>query len=141
MAGGFGIWATHFVAMLAFEPGLASGYHLGLTALSLVHAIVLTGTGLATAQLRSLPAAPVLGGIVLGGGIAAMHYTGMAAYEVAEHIQRDSVLVAASLVLGSALGAAGLSIAPPIAASAEACSAPSFCSSRSAATTSPRWAR
>ncbi len=111
VAGGFGIWATHFIAMLAFEPGLPSGYHLGLTALSLVYAIVLTGLGLTLAQLRSLPAAPVLGGIVLGGGIAAMHYTGMVAYEVAGHVQWDPSLVAASLVLGSLLGAAGLSAA------------------------------
>ena len=31
VATGFGTWATHFVAMLAFEPGVPSGYDLGLT--------------------------------------------------------------------------------------------------------------
>ena len=36
LAGGSGIWATHFIAMLAFEPGLPSAYHIGLTSLSLV---------------------------------------------------------------------------------------------------------
>ena len=35
---GFGIWATHFVAMLAFTPGIPSGYNVVLTILSLVAA-------------------------------------------------------------------------------------------------------
>ncbi len=111
VAGGSGIWATHFIAMLAFEPGLASGYDLGLTALSLVNAILLTGAGLSLAQWRELPLAPALGGLVLGSGIAAMHYTGMAAYEVVGHIHWDAVLVAASLILGGVLGAAALTVA------------------------------
>jgi len=110
-AGGFGIWATHFIAMLAFEPGLASGYDFRLTALSLVNAIVLTGLGLSLTQLRVLPAAPALGGLVLGGGIAAMHYTGMAAYEVAGRIRWDPGLVVASLALGGLFGAAALTVA------------------------------
>src|SRR5271170_8302202 len=48
---GFGIWATHFVAMLAFTPGLPGGYNIVLTVLSLVAAIVLTGVGLTVALL------------------------------------------------------------------------------------------
>src|SRR5687768_3108329 len=44
-ATGFGIWATHFIAMLAFEPGIPSGYNITLTVLSLIAAIVLTGIG------------------------------------------------------------------------------------------------
>src|SRR5258708_83102 len=43
---GFGIWATHFVAMLAFSPGIPSGYNITLTLLSLVVAIALTAAGL-----------------------------------------------------------------------------------------------
>ena len=37
---GFGIWATHFIAMLAFTPGIPSGYNIALTILSPVAAIV-----------------------------------------------------------------------------------------------------
>lgn len=110
-SGGSGIWATHFVAMLAFEPGLPNGYDLPLTALSLVFALALTGTGLALALVRGFPGAAAAGGIVLGSGIAAMHYTGMAAYEVRGHISWDPVLVTASLVLGGFLGAAALAVA------------------------------
>jgi len=110
VAGGSGIWATHFIAMLAFEPSLPTGYATRLTILSLAYAIALTGAGLAVALSRRLPAAPVLGGLVLGGGIAAMHYTGMAAFEVPGHLRWDRTLVAVSLILGGVLGAAALQV-------------------------------
>ena len=45
-AGGCGIWATHFIAMLAYEPDLGAGYSFGLTILSLIIAAVVTGVGL-----------------------------------------------------------------------------------------------
>ena len=110
VAGGSGIWATHFVAMLAFEPGLPHAYNLGLTALSLLYAIVLTGAGL-TLALAAHRLAAFAGGAVVGGGIAAMHYTGMAAYEVPGTLHWDPVLVTASIVVGSVLGGAALTIA------------------------------
>ena len=50
---GFGIWATHFIAMLAFTPGIPSGYNIILTILSLVAAILLTGAGLAVSLTPS----------------------------------------------------------------------------------------
>ncbi|TIX34132.1 MAG: bifunctional diguanylate cyclase/phosphodiesterase, partial [Mesorhizobium sp.] len=31
IATGFGIWATHFIAMLAFQPAVSSGYNIALT--------------------------------------------------------------------------------------------------------------
>lgn len=40
IASGFGIWATHFIAMLAYDPGVVLGYQTDLTALSLAVAIV-----------------------------------------------------------------------------------------------------
>ena len=46
---GFGIWATHFIAMLAFSPGIPNAYNIALTFLSLIAAILLTGAGLAVA--------------------------------------------------------------------------------------------
>src|SRR4029077_15574898 len=79
---GFGIWATHFIAMLAFSPGMPTGYNIALTSLSLVAAIVLTGVGLAVAVAPSVRGAEWLGGAIVGGGIAAMHYIGMAAFEI-----------------------------------------------------------
>ncbi len=111
LAGGSGIWATHFVAMLAFEPSVPSGYELKLTALSLIYAVVITGGGLVISHKRELPHAPLLGGLILGFGISTTHYTGMAAYEIAGHLSWDVTLVIISLIIGLILGSASLQIA------------------------------
>ncbi|GJD52986.1 putative signaling protein [Methylobacterium crusticola] len=100
LAGGSGIWATHFIAMLAFSPGLPSGYDVSLTAFSLLLAVVLVGGGFAVAAASEEAWAGWLGGAVVGGGIAAMHYTGMAAYQVAGRFAWDPVPAAASVVVG-----------------------------------------
>jgi diguanylate cyclase len=109
-ATGFGIWATHFIAMLAFSPGIPSGYNIALTILSLVAAIALTGVGLGISVSRSLPGMSWLGGAIVGGGIATMHYTGMAAFEIAGRIDWDPALVATSIALGAVIGAVALNI-------------------------------
>src|SRR5262249_50951918 len=44
---GSGVWATHFVAMLAFRPNLTMGYDIALTVLSVVVAMLVTGGGFA----------------------------------------------------------------------------------------------
>ncbi|MET3481629.1 EAL domain-containing protein [Methylobacterium sp. 1973] len=106
-AGGSGIWATHFLAMLAFEPGLPSGYGVGLTLLSYVDAVAITGLGFALATTgRRIQAA--LGGAVVGCGIAVMHYTGMAAFQVPGHLVWNPVPVVISVGLAAAFGAAAL---------------------------------
>ncbi|WP_244486105.1 bifunctional diguanylate cyclase/phosphodiesterase [Bradyrhizobium viridifuturi] len=108
---GYGIWATHFIAMLAYEPGVPTGYGIVLTALSLAVAMMLTsgGLGLATSE-NSRWRAPV-GGAVIGAGIASMHYLGMWALEVPGHVVWSMDLVAASIVLGMLFGYAALAIA------------------------------
>ena len=107
---GFGIWATHFVAMLAFTPGIPSGYNIILTILSLVAAIALTGAGLAVSLTPGWRHGPWAGGAIVAGGIAAMHYTGMAAFEIAGVILWDPVLVVLSIVLGAVFGAVALPV-------------------------------
>jgi diguanylate cyclase len=107
---GFGIWATHFIAMLAFSPGLPSVYNISLTVLSLVVAIVVTGIGLAIAIGANGWPTAWLGGIVVGSGIAAMHYIGMAAFEVQGHIAWNPELVAASIALGCVIGTLALPV-------------------------------
>jgi diguanylate cyclase len=105
---GFGIWATHFIAMLAFSPGIPSAYDIVITLASLLAAIFLTGAGLAIAVASASVANACLGGAVVGGGIAAMHYTGMAAFEIQGRIIWDPTLVVASILLGGLIGAAAL---------------------------------
>ena len=107
MASGFSIWATHFIAMLAFSPDEPTGYDLVLTLLSLVAAIAVTGLAYFTAIDGGLPMR-ALGGALVGGGIATMHYMGMAAFRIAGFIVWDETLVAASVALGCVLGAAAL---------------------------------
>src|ERR1700733_2353674 len=70
---GFGIWATHFVGMLAFTPGIPSGYNIGLTVLLLLAAILLTGVGLYASLTPNWRHGPWVGGAIVAGGIAAMH--------------------------------------------------------------------
>ena len=107
---GSGIWATHFVAMLAFAPGLPSGYNVALTGVSLVAAVLLTGAGLSVALIPNWRPAPALGGAIVAGGIATMHYLGMAAFEIAGIIWWDPALVTASIVIGAVLGAIALPV-------------------------------
>jgi len=107
-ATGFGIWATHFIAMLAFSPALPAAYNVVLTVISLLAAVALTGIGFGVALQPSSRAMPWLGGAFVGGGIAVMHYTGMAAFEVSGTITWDRPLVAASIILGGYLGGLAL---------------------------------
>jgi diguanylate cyclase len=108
IATGFGIWATHFIAMLAFQPTVPSGYNVLLTVLSLLMAIVLTGFGFALASSSALRYGRWAGGVVVGLGIAVMHYTGMAAFEIAARIVWDPALMLVSVLLGVGLGAVAI---------------------------------
>ncbi len=102
---GAGIWATHFVAMLAFRPGFAMGYSIGLTLLSIAAAMTLSWLGFAAAlRLGS----PLLGGALLGVAIGTMHYIGMIAMEVPADLHWQSDFVSLSLAIGIVAGAAAL---------------------------------
>jgi diguanylate cyclase (GGDEF)-like protein/PAS domain S-box-containing protein len=108
---GFGIWATHFIAMLSYEPGVATGYAIGLTTLSLVAAMAVTTIGLAVAVHGPRPWAAVAGGGIVGTGVAIMHYIGMAALEVPGRIVWSHDLVLVSIALGIVFAAAALGVA------------------------------
>src|SRR6202046_231413 len=103
-AAGCGIWATHFIAMLAYDPRINTGYDPGLTAVSLILAVAITGIGISVALSNSSRWAGPIGGAVIGGGIAAMHFTGMMALEVPGHISWSVYLVLASLFLSVLFG-------------------------------------
>ena len=103
-AAGCGIWATHFIAMLAYDPGLSTGYDAGLTTVSLILAIAVTGVGLSIALSNSSRWSGAIGGAVIGGGIATMHFTGMMALEVPGHISWSVELILASIFFGVLFG-------------------------------------
>ena len=80
-AGG-SIWCTHFIAMLGYRPGAGVALDGLFTILSVLIAILGTGLGVAVAARKPPLAAALAGGGVIGLAIAAMHYTGMFAYQV-----------------------------------------------------------
>src|SRR5258707_5248842 len=108
---GYGIWATHFIAMLAYEPGISTGYGIVLTASSLAAAMVLTSSGFGFAASDFGRWRAPIGGGIIGAGIASMHYLGMWALEVPGRVTWWLDLVVASIVLGMVLGYAALAIA------------------------------
>lgn len=81
---GGGIWAMHFVAMLAFNmPGMEVGYDVELTILSLFVAILVTGAGFVVMSRSRGALAPLFAASVfMDLGIVAMHYLGMAAMQM-----------------------------------------------------------
>jgi diguanylate cyclase (GGDEF)-like protein len=108
---GYGIWATHFIAMLAYEPGVSTGYGVVLTTLSLAAAMVLTSSGFGFAVNDPGRWRAPIGGGIIGAGIASMHYLGMWALEVPGRVTWSTDLVLASIALGMAFGSAALAIA------------------------------
>ena len=104
MAGGAAIWTTHFVAMLGFQLPMDHAFDPVLTIASLLIAIGFTAGGfyLAVERTRGLPREA--GGVVIGIGIVAMHFTGMAGLETSGHIEWDKGLVVASVLFALAFG-------------------------------------
>src|ERR1700730_7478925 len=109
-AAGCGIWATHFIATLGYDPGVAITYDLTLTIASLLVAVALTVAGLAVASSATAPAAAI-GGAIIGAGVAATHYTGMASLELSGQIAWSADLIIASIVAGLVFAAAAISVA------------------------------
>jgi NO-binding membrane sensor protein with MHYT domain len=97
--GGTGIWAMHFIAMLGFSvPGSPVRYDTMTTIASWVTAVVVVGIGLFIVGFGRRSAGKVVaGGVFAGVGVAAMHYTGMAAMRLNGQLQYDRRLVAASV--------------------------------------------
>jgi signal transduction histidine kinase len=104
---GCGIWSTHFVAMLAYRPGVAVAYDPTLTILSVMIAALLCGVGFALALGRP---GPMLGGAVTGAAIGAMHYVGMAAVRIPALAIWDWHYVVASAVIGISAMALGMQV-------------------------------
>ncbi|WES70572.1 bifunctional diguanylate cyclase/phosphodiesterase [Superficieibacter sp. HKU1] len=97
---GTGIWAMHFIGMLAMELAMSQRYDPVLTTLSLGIAISssLFALWLVSAErlrLRRL----IPGALIMGTGIVTMHYTGMAALQVSEPIVWDLFWVGVSILI------------------------------------------
>jgi diguanylate cyclase (GGDEF)-like protein/PAS domain S-box-containing protein len=100
LVSGSGVWATHFIGMVAYSPGLKTGYSPTGTLLSLMIAVLFMGTGFVVASAQRSRTNDVAGGLVLGMGVAAMHYTGMTAFVTQGEVVWEHATVGASVLLG-----------------------------------------
>ncbi|GAA6130544.1 putative bifunctional diguanylate cyclase/phosphodiesterase [Halopseudomonas sabulinigri] len=109
---GFGIWSMHFVGMLAFSLPIPLGYDLELTLLSLLIAIGSSAFALWLVCQRDMPRLHlVLGALLMGAGIAAMHYTGMAAMLMTPQVIYVPWILVLSVVIAIVASGAALWIA------------------------------
>ena len=106
---GSGVWSMHFVGMLAFELPIDIRYSAPMTLLSWVLAVAVSALALALAARDRLDARTLgAGAAVMGAGICAMHYTGMAAVEIAPGIVWHAGWIAASVAIACAASAVAL---------------------------------
>src|SRR5437870_5015462 len=110
--GGGAIWSMHFIAMMACRLPVAVTYDVATTLASLIIAIVVTGIGLYTVgRGRSSAGRLLAGGTFTGFGVAAMHYTGLAALRLPDRTTYQPALVAASVLIAIVAATAALWIA------------------------------
>ncbi|RWY79444.1 bifunctional diguanylate cyclase/phosphodiesterase [Rhizobium leguminosarum] len=103
--GGSTIWTTHFIAMLGYQTPVANGYEPTLTLLSLFAAVATTMTGFTIASIAQKSPLIEAGGVIVGLGIAVMHYVGIAGYEIEGRLEWQTSYVVASLVFAGLFGA------------------------------------
>jgi diguanylate cyclase (GGDEF)-like protein len=106
---GAGIWAMHFVGMLAFSLPCSTSYDPILTALSVIPAVLACMVAVAMISRRpSSPGRVTAAGLLLGAGIGAMHFSGMAAMHLAGSIRYDPLLFALSIAIAMLLAVLAL---------------------------------
>ena len=106
---GLGIWSMHFVGMLAFSLPIPLGYDVSITLGSLAIVIASSAFALWLVSRRELPWPRLVGGaLLMGSGVAGMHYAGMAALRMTPGIQYDPAIFALSV--GVAVLASGVAL-------------------------------
>ena len=106
-----GIWVMHFIAMLGFSiPGQTIRYNVLITIGSMLIAVLVVGIGVFIVGFsKSGTTWPLLtGGLILGLGVASMHYIGMMAIRVPDSLSYNPGLVVASVVIAVIAGIAAL---------------------------------
>jgi diguanylate cyclase (GGDEF)-like protein len=98
-ASGCTAWATHFIVLLAFKPGMPAAFDPVLTAISLFCALIGIGIGVGVSILARRRWASFAAGLIVGAGVAALHYVGQAAYLVSGAVAWNLWLVLPSIVV------------------------------------------
>src|SRR6202790_2808958 len=106
---GIGIWSMHYIGMLAFILPIPVAYHWPTVLLSLFAAIVASVIALYVVSRQRMGASrAVAGSVLMGAGIAGMHYTGMAAMRLPAVCEFNSFLVILSVVFAVVISLAAL---------------------------------
>ncbi|WP_312053071.1 EAL domain-containing protein [Pantoea brenneri] len=109
---GIGIWAMHFIGMLSMNMEMVMSYNAGLTAFSAGIAVCASIFALWLVCNGDLPLPRLMGGaLILGSGVVAMHYTGMAALMFSPGIVWNWHWIAVSVVIALAASGAALWLA------------------------------
>ena len=112
IAMGTGIWSMHYIGMLAFRLPIPVEYDWATVLVSLVAAILASGVALVVVSRTHMRLAHALvGSLFMGGGIATMHYTGMAAMRLDAICEYSPRLVLLSVVLAVAISLVALWLA------------------------------
>ena len=112
MAMGLGIWSMHYIGMLAFLLPIPVRYDWPTVLVSLVAAILASAIALYVTSRRKMNVAQALvGSLFMGGGIAAMHYIGMAAMRLDAVHYYSADIVALSVVLAVVISLVALWLA------------------------------
>ena len=112
VAMGTGIWSMHYVGMFAFMLPIPMAYHWPTVLLSLLAAILASAVVLYVVSRPQISTVQALvGSILMGAGIAGMHYIGMAAMRLAAVLRFDLFLVMLSVLLAVLISLAALWLA------------------------------
>ncbi len=104
LALGGGVWAMHFIGMLAFQLCSPVSYSPGLTLLSLLPSLGASWVALQLLAMRKVTRVQLIGsGVLVGAGIGAMHYSGMAAMRMSPLLRYDPEIFALSILVAVAL--------------------------------------
>jgi len=106
---GLGIWAMHYIGMLAFKLPIPVSYNVPMVAFSLLAAIAASLVALVVVSRQNLGNGYLAGGsVIMGGGIAGMHYSGMMAMQLAARPVYNPLLVALSVLIAVVVAGAAL---------------------------------
>lgn len=109
---GTGIWAMHFIGMLAMKMATGPAYNLPLTLVSLVAAILSSALALSLVQTGRLSRMRwAFGAVIMGGGVCLMHYVGMAAMQTEGALRYQPLLFLASVSIAVSASAVALWLA------------------------------
>lgn len=109
LALGGGVWAMHFIGMLAFQPNMPVQYDISVTIISIVPSILASFLALRLFKRKFVPPSKLItAGVFMGAGIGVMHYVGMEAILMAADIRYDPLLFAVSIALSILLAIAAL---------------------------------